>query len=153
MRYHLARRGFGQTFFRRTVESGSHRNSLQMIREGSIDTAAIDSSVLELEVANDPAIGEQIRTIEVLGPSPAPPWVIHRSVSADMWKNLSSILLSINESPKGRAILEAGRMLRFATVSNHDYDPVREMDRIANAAASHTRKSGSPSVPVSITNG
>lgn len=152
VRYHLARRGFDQSFFSRTVESGSHRNSLQMIRDGSIDTAAIDSSVLESEVANDPAISGQIRTVEVLGPSPAPPWVVHRSVSADMRKNLTSILLSIHERPKGRAILEAGRMLRFAAVSDHDYDPVREMDRIAHAAASHTRKSGSPSVPVS-TNG
>ena len=46
VRYHLAMRGLDQNFFRRIVESGSHRNSLQMILQGSIDTAAIDSSVL-----------------------------------------------------------------------------------------------------------
>ena len=138
VRYRLAMRGLDQNFFRRTVESGSHRNSLQMILQHSIDTAAIDSSVLELEVAKDPAISGQIRTIEILGPSPAPPWVVHSSVSADMRKTLSELLLSINEHSKGRRILEAGRMLGFTAVSNHDYDQIREMNRIANAAHLHT---------------
>lgn len=134
VRYHLALRGLNQSFFRRVVESGSHRNSLQMVLQGSIDTAAIDSSVLELEVAKDPAISGQIRTVAVLGPSPAPPWVVHRSVSADTQKTLSDILLSINQHSKGRRILEAGRMLRFAPVSNHDYEQIRETYRIANSA-------------------
>ena len=100
-RYHLAMRGLGQNFFRRIVESGSHRNSLQMILQRSIDTAAIDSSVLELEVAKDPAIRGQIRTVEIMGPSPAPPWVVHSSVPADLRKTLSDILLSMNEHSKG----------------------------------------------------
>jgi ABC-type phosphate/phosphonate transport system substrate-binding protein len=46
VRYHLAMRGFDKNFFCRIVDSGSHRNSLQMILQRSIDTAAIDSSVL-----------------------------------------------------------------------------------------------------------
>lgn len=133
VRYHLAMLGLDQNFFGRSVESGSHRNSLQMILQGSIDTAAIDSSVLELEAAKDPAISRQIRTVEILGPGPAPPWVVHSSVPPDIRKALSDILLSMDEHSKGRKILEAGRMLRFAPVSDHDYDQIREMDRIANA--------------------
>src|SRR5262249_16567450 len=134
VRYHLAMNGLEQNFFRRSVESGSHRNSLQMVLQRSIDAAAIDSSVLELEVAKDPAISGQIRTVEILGPSPAPPWLVHGSVSTDMRKALRDILLSMNEHSKGRRILEAGRMLRFEPVSYHDYDQIREMDRIANPA-------------------
>jgi hypothetical protein len=65
--YYLAMRGFDQSFFGRVVESGSHRKSLEMVLRGSVDTAAIDSSVLELEVAKDPAISGQIRTVEALG--------------------------------------------------------------------------------------
>ena len=153
VRYHLAMRGLDQNFFHRIVESGSHGNSLQMILQRSIDTAAIDSSVLELEVAKDPSISEQIRTVQILGPSPAPPWVVHSSVPADMRKTLSDILLSLNEHSKGRRILEAGRMLRFALVSHHDYDQIREMDRIANAAHLTHPKISSTVRPVSITKG
>jgi len=134
VRYHLAMRGLDLNFFRRVVESSSHRNSLDMILQRSIDAAAIDSSVLELEVAKDPAIRRQIRTVKILGPSPAPPWVVHRSVPADVRESLSAILISIHEHPKGREILEAGGMLRFAPVSDEDYDQIREMDRIATAA-------------------
>lgn len=153
VRYHLAMRGLDLNFFRRSVESGSHRNSLQMILQRSIGTAAIDSSVLELEVAKDPAISGQIRTVEILGPSPAPPWVVHSSVSADVRKTLSDILLSINDHSKGRRILEAGRMLRFAPVSDHNYDPIREIDRIANAAHPTHPKIRPPMRSVSITKG
>ncbi|HEX3323114.1 MAG TPA: PhnD/SsuA/transferrin family substrate-binding protein [Terriglobales bacterium] len=150
VRYQLAMRGLDQNYFRRIVESGSHRNSLQMVLERSIDTAAIDSSVLELELAKDPAIIREIRILESLGPSPSPPWVVHRSVSPDMRKTLRDILLAMNEHPKGRKILEAGRMLRFAPVSDHDYDQIREMNRIANAVHLTDPKISSP-MPVSIT--
>ena len=102
-------------------------------------------------MAKNPAISGQIRTVAILGPSPAPPWVVHRSVSGDMQKTLRDIFLSINEHSKGRAILEAGRMLRFAPVSNHDYDQIRETDRIANAAHLTHAKISSPGYPVSIT--
>jgi len=146
VRYHLAMQGLDQSFFRRVVQSGSHRNSLDMVLQRSVDTAAIDSSVLELELAKDPAIGEQIRTVEILGPSPAPPWVVHRSVSADVRKSLSAILLAMNEHPKGREILEAGGMLRFTPVSDHDYHQIREMDRIASAPYVTHPKLGSPIV-------
>jgi ABC-type phosphate/phosphonate transport system substrate-binding protein len=134
VQYHLAMRGLDLNFFRRIVESGSHRNSLQMVLQRSIDTAAIDSSVLELELAKDPAISGEIRIVEVLGPSPAPPWVVHSSVPPDMRKTLGDILLSMNEHSNGRRILEAGGMLRFAPVSDHDYDQIREMDLVANPA-------------------
>ena len=151
MQYHLAVRGSDQSFFGRSVESGSHRNSLHMVLQRSIDTAAIDSSVLELEEANDPAITGQIRTIEILGPSPAPPWVVHSSISDDVRKTLSDILLSMKEHSKGREILQAGRLLGFAPVSDHDYDPIREMDRVANAAVPTHPKISPPRSPVSIT--
>jgi phosphonate transport system substrate-binding protein len=151
VRYHLAMRGLDENFFGRIVESGSHCNSLQMVLQRSIDTAAIDSSVLEFEVAKNPAISGQIRTVAILGPSPAPPWVVHKSVASDMQKTLRDIFLSINEHLKGRAILEAGRMLRFAPVSNHDYDQIRETDRIANSAHLTHAKISSPGYPVSIT--
>jgi phosphonate transport system substrate-binding protein len=151
MQYYLAMHGLDEDFFRRRVESGSHRNSLQMVLQRSVDTAAIDSSVLELEKANDPSISGQIRTLEILGPSPSPPWVVHSSISADVRKTFCDILLSMNEHSKGRGILEAGRMLRFASVSDHDYDPIREMYRIAKAAHPKHPKISSPMFPDSVT--
>src|SRR5437868_11207800 len=81
VRYHLALKGTAAGYFGRVVESGSHQDSLQLILERAIDATAIDSTVLEMEVARNPSIVDDFRTIAALGPSPAPPWVVHRSVS------------------------------------------------------------------------
>jgi phosphonate transport system substrate-binding protein len=103
-----------------------------MVLDHTIDATAIDSTVLEMVLAKDPSIGERIRTIAVLGPSPAPPWVVHRSVSTDLRRALLEAFLSMGQQPQGQAILAAAGILRFAEVTDRDYDPIREMERIAN---------------------
>lgn len=103
IRFHLVAAGKRSGYFGRVVESGSHQDSLRMILAGLIDASAIDSTVLEMDLARNPSIIQKIRTIAALGPSPAPPWK------------------------------EAG-ILRFVRVSDDDYDPIREMDRIAAIA-------------------
>lgn len=51
-RYHLAQLGETDYFFERVYEAGSHLNALDMILQGHIEAAAIDSTVLE-QVALD----------------------------------------------------------------------------------------------------
>jgi len=137
VRYHLAMRGWGQDrYFARIVESGSHQNSLRMVLERAIDAAAIDSTVLDMEFANNPSIIARIRTVSVLGPSPAPPWVVHRSVRSDVRRALRREFLSMDKDPHGRRMLEEAGVLRFSRVSDRDYDPIREMDRIASVSES-----------------
>jgi phosphonate transport system substrate-binding protein len=131
-RYHLTKEGLGDKFFGEFIESGSHQNSLRMVLDQTIDATAIDSTVLEMVLAKDPSIGERIRTIATLGPSPAPPWVVHPSVSEDLRRALLEAFLSMDQQPRGQAILAAAGMLRFAAVTDRDYDPIREMERIAN---------------------
>ena len=129
VRYHLAMRGWGQDrYFARLVESGSHQKSLQMVLDRATDGAAIDSTVLEMEFAKNPSIVGSIRTVTVVGPSPAPPWVVHHSVAGKVRRALRREFLSMHKDPRGRRILEEAGMLRFAEVSDHDYDPIREMD-------------------------
>ena len=131
IRYHLAMGGLGARYFGNVVESGSHKSSLEMVLEGAIDAAAIDSTVLEMEFTKDPSIIERVRTITTLGPSPAPPWVVHGSVPIDVRRALREKFLSMDNDPRGRRILEDAGMLWFAPVSDHEYDPIREMERIA----------------------
>jgi ABC-type phosphate/phosphonate transport system substrate-binding protein len=131
-RYYLAKDGLGLDYFGSFIESGSHQNSLRMLLEREIDATAIDSTVLEMVHKKDPSIAEQIRTITVLGPSPAPPWVVHPSVSSDVRQALREAFLSVEKDPRGQRMLEEAGMLRFAAVSDSDYDPIREMERVAS---------------------
>ena len=109
VRYHLARQGIRDRYFGRVVESGSHQDSLQMLLSRSIDATAIDSTVLEMACTNEPWIIEKVRTVTVLGPSPAPPWVVHRSVPYEMQEVLRREFLSIHKRGEGQHILKAAR--------------------------------------------
>jgi phosphonate transport system substrate-binding protein len=130
-RYHLAKQGLGDHYFGCVIESGSHQNSLRLLLQGVIDATAIDSTVLEMALKNDRSLRDRIRTITILGPSPAPPWVVHPSVSSDMRRALRQEFLQMEKDAKGQRLLEEAGMLRFAGVSDDAYDPIREMERLA----------------------
>lgn len=131
VRYALAARGETGDFFGRVIESGAHQNSLRMIVDGDIDASAIDSTVLEREVHENPAIRQQIRVIDTFGPSPIPPWVISRWVPEAARAKFREAFLSMEDDPGGRELLERGGLRRFAGVSDRDYGPIREMARMA----------------------
>jgi phosphonate transport system substrate-binding protein len=127
VRYYLSCAGVGAEYFGRMIESGAHRASLQMILDDCVDGSAIDSTVLDWEMRHRPEIRSEIRIIETLGPSPAPPWVVSSSLSADVRTALQDILLSMHKTERGRAVLTVGHIDRFVTAQDEDYDVIRAM--------------------------
>ncbi len=123
----LAVRGLTSGYFGRVIESGAHQTSLQMILKGEIDSSAIDSTVLELELLNDPSIQSHIRIIDTFGPSPIPPWVISKNTPSKIRTALAELFFRMDQDPQGRELLANARILRFVRVEDRDYDPIREM--------------------------
>jgi len=135
VRYHLATLGETAGYFGRAIESGAHETSLQLLLAGEIDATAIDSTVLEAELRRDPAIGEHIRVVATLGPSPIPPWLVLRSVPQEVRVALRSALLSMHLEPHSRALLAEAQIARFEHVDDRAYDAIRSMARQAIRAA------------------
>jgi len=133
-RYMLAQMGELDGYFGKVVEAGSHQRALEMLLNGEIDATAIDSTVLEIELENRPEIEEPIRTITSWGPSPIPPWVIHKKAPAGIRSMLRLTLLEMDSDEDGKAVLASLGLKRFAWVSDVDYDPIREMARVARQA-------------------
>lgn len=133
-RAYLARLGETTGYFGRAIESGAHQRSLQMILDGMIDASAIDSTVLETELRLNPSLAAQIRVIDTFGPSPAPPWVVHRTLPPALKAQLRSHFLEMHLDPTGRKILQQGAIARFVAVTNSDYNPIREMAQQARFA-------------------
>ncbi len=131
VRYHLAMLGELSGYFGAVTESGSHQRSLEMILDGHVDASAIDSTVLEMEIVNQPSISDRIRVIETLGPSPIPPWVVSRNLPDSLRDSLRSVFLEMHQNEAGKAILREGMIARFVSVSDQNYDPIRDMERIA----------------------
>jgi phosphonate transport system substrate-binding protein len=133
-RYVLAVRGQGADFFGRTVESGAHQRSLRLVLDGTVDAAAIDSTVLERELRLHPELAGRLRVIETLGPSPIPPLVVSRTLPAPLRARLAGLLLAMHRDRDGLAVLAAAEVARFVPVAEDDYEPIRRMARVAGAA-------------------
>ena len=129
----LALRGESAGFFGRVIASGAHLHSIELLLRGDIDTTAIDSTVLEQELRTRPELGERIRVIETLGPSPMPPIVASRALPTVMREGVRTALLSMHHDEHGAAILKAATVRKFVEVADADYDPIRHMACVAAA--------------------
>ncbi len=129
MRYYLARIGAVDGFFGRFAESGGHVNSIEMVLNGEADTAAIDSTVMAVELAEKAELAAKIRVVNVLGPTPVPPWVVRRSLPEGQKRLLRDALVGIREEKEGREMLDKLHVRGFTAVSDGHYDLVREMLR------------------------
>ncbi|MGD0002964.1 MAG: PhnD/SsuA/transferrin family substrate-binding protein [Anaerolineaceae bacterium] len=129
VRYALAMRDENSGFFGRVIESGAHQVSLQLILRGEVDASAIDSTVLEQELRDDPSIRGQIRIIDIFGPSPIPPWVISKTTRPDWQSALRRLFLGMHRNLAGKTILDRANMIRFAAIEDADYNPIRTMTR------------------------
>lgn len=133
MAYQLAKMGKGWDYFGRVVQSGAHLNSVRLIQAGKITAAAIDSTVYDIEVANDPTIANVLRIVNETTKMPIPPYVIGRWVPAEIRAALRDRLVCMDQSPTGCAILHRHGYRRFHPVTDPDYDFIRESHRIASA--------------------
>lgn len=87
-----------ETFFSALIHSGSHLESLRMLRDGSADAAAIDSNALLCERAKKPHRPPDLRVIESWGPFPIQPVVIRSGAPADLKRAAREALLRAHES-------------------------------------------------------
>jgi phosphonate transport system substrate-binding protein len=131
----LARLGQRRGFFGRAVAAGSHETSLELLLDGAVDAAAIDSTVLDLLKRRDPALTWRVRTLETWGPSPMPPWVASRRVPGELRDAIREALLTMHDDEAGRRALGVGLASRFAAVRDADYGPIREAARVAEAVS------------------
>lgn len=130
--YYLQATGEGSGFFGSAVASGGHRRSVAKVVAGEVDTAAIDSTVLEAMIAEDATLEGRLRVVETLGPSPIPPWLARRSLTESDRRAIRDLLLAVHRDGGGQAMLESGRIARFDRVTDQDYEVIREMKRKAS---------------------
>jgi phosphonate transport system substrate-binding protein len=86
---------------------------------------------LETAVTENPALSQHLRIIDALGPSPIPPLVVGRHVPVDLRQAVHDLLAAMADEEDGRSHLSHARLARFASVRDADYDPIREMARMA----------------------
>lgn len=110
------------------LESGSHAASLRMLAQGEADLAAIDHTVFGYWQASGgaerQAIMQSLRVIGQTADAPAPPWLMHRSVPAELFARLQTLLLGLHQTALAPTLRAAG-LERIVPATDSDYDPLR----------------------------
>jgi ABC-type phosphate/phosphonate transport system substrate-binding protein len=81
----------GRSFFSRCVHSGSHLQSIEMVRSGAVDAAAIDSNVLRLQRRAG------ITVVESWGPFAIQPVIVPASLDLETKTHVANSLLTLHK--------------------------------------------------------
>jgi len=120
-------------FFRETLRSGSHEESIRMVAEGKADTACVDSLVFDYMEAHGAPEINRVRVIERLGPAGIPPLVASTRLDEEMLRRVREVLLGMHEDPEGQRILAGAMIARFVAVDDSNYEDVRRMWQTARS--------------------
>ncbi len=116
-----------ETFFRKTLFTYSHDNSIKAVAEKLVDGAAVDSLVYDYLQARQPEAVAGTRVIQRFGPYGIPPVVVHPDLNPEFKARLRELLLNMDTDPEGQAILDELLIDRFVIVPDSLYDSVRDM--------------------------
>ncbi|WP_370325343.1 phosphate/phosphite/phosphonate ABC transporter substrate-binding protein [Euzebya sp.] len=108
----------------RFVRSGSHLRSLELLVEGDVDAAAIDSTVWHRLSRRTPALAAQVRPIAALGPHPVQPVVARAGLPTHVRDGVRDALLGAHEAPATARALAAAELRRFVPVDDAHYRPL-----------------------------
>ena len=128
--YLLKTMGFTpEKFFKKVMYSYSHNKSVELVAKKVVDGAAVESIVYEYMVKKGSPYVKQTKIIKRSPPYGTPPVVVTKDIAPNIKKKIREVLLNMNKTEKGRAILDAMMIDGFVQISDNAYDSIREMDR------------------------
>jgi phosphonate transport system substrate-binding protein len=120
-----AEHGADATFLGRLRDMGGHLASLRALRRGTIDAAAIDSTVLALRRRRDPTLRADLRVVQGLGPWPIQPIVMRRSLPVRLKTRLTAAIGALGETAERRRALRRWLVSGVAPMTDADFDVER----------------------------
>ncbi|XP_022103895.1 uncharacterized protein LOC110986379 [Acanthaster planci] len=109
------------TFFNKTLQSGSHLKSIEMILDKTIDGTGIDSNVLAFQMKAHPKLKDKLHVVTSWGPLPVYPGVVNSELPEDLKKSITGHLLNMHQEPKWQAKLNDYMVSKFVPVTLNQY--------------------------------
>ncbi len=117
----------------KVVVTGSHQASLEALKKGIADVAAIDAVTWSIIKRDSPATVAGLEVVERSSEAPSPPYVVRRGIDReDVFRSLQRALESPGSTSSNKALLLKGIM----PVQRHHYFPVLTEYRTASDSAS-----------------
>lgn len=141
VQYTMLTRGLPlEKYFAKTIETGSHAQSLRLVLEGKASATAIDSHMLDVLLRDHPELAASIRVIGSFGPSTIPPVVVSRRLPSDLKQKIQQTFLNMHRDRLFAPRLADGLIERFTRITDEQYDDIREMYRSVQQQAVSLRR-------------
>lgn len=124
----------GGRFFGETIETGSHRASMEAVGAGVVDCAAIDAVAWALAQRHRPDLVRGLRVLGWTAPAPSLPFVTAIGRSDDEVAALRDSLLEVLSDPQMSATCAALLLAGAEAAEDGVYDVVLDMARAAGSA-------------------
>jgi phosphonate transport system substrate-binding protein len=118
-----------ETFFRKTIYTYSHDNSILAVAKSLVDGAAVDGLIWEYYHRTNPIFTSQTRIIRKSEPYGIPPMVASGAIPFELINKIRGLLFSMHEDPKGQAILNELMIDKFIEPNDRWYDSIRKINR------------------------
>lgn len=122
-----------ETFFRETIFTYSHDNSIQAVAQGLVDGAAVDSLIWDYYALKNPAHTSRTRVIRRSDPYGIPPIVVGKALSRELVEKIRTVLLNMHNDPEGATILGELMIDRFVPADPNWYASIEDLQRKVDA--------------------
>jgi phosphonate transport system substrate-binding protein len=117
----------GLSYFKGHTYTYSHDYSINAVRDGLVDAAAVDSNVLAGAMSRDPKLSNLLRIIDTSPSYANNPVVASPSLDAEFLSQVQSLLLGMDSDPEGRQALATAGIDRFVNLGDDQYNSVRQL--------------------------
>lgn len=127
--YALRTRGLPspEAFFGSFVDAGSHEAALRAVLDGRADVAAAKDLVFQEMAAAEPGLRGALREVTASPPVPSNGFAAGPLLTPELKEQIRGLLLSMDQTPRGRKALSDLGAERFLATSDADYANLYEM--------------------------
>ena len=118
-----------ETFFKKTIYTYSHDNSIMAVAQSLVDGAAVHGQIWEYYNHRNPMFTTRTRVIKKSMPFGNPPVVASSSLPEPVKENIRQLLFNMHRDPEGKKILDELMIDRFIAPKKNCYDPILEMKK------------------------
>lgn len=120
-----------ENFFKQTIYTYSHDNSIMAVSKGMVDGASVDGLIWDFYAQRNPARTDSTRVIQKSQPYGIPPLVASKALSNEAKTAIRQLLFSMHQDANGRKILDQLMIDRFIDPRDEWYDSIRNISRKA----------------------
>lgn len=121
-------------FFARSFFTYGHRNVIRAVAAGLAQSGSVDGYVWDVMSEIEPALVGATRIVQASAPMGFPPFASSRQADPGLARSIRDALLTMPETPDGRAILATLRLDGFVAASPDLFDSIAALSKRARSA-------------------